>query len=244
MMTAQMPRLVALEPSPEYGAIIEALLDRGDFVVELVGELHQLEASLRDGQRDLCIVSFAALPRGEGDLSRLRELTEMPMMALVADGDETKAALRAGADYDLAKPFDPEHFVAAVEAVLRRASVPTAPQHLGDLAIDPESRSVERGGRRQTLSELEWRLFAYLLAHPGRVLSRRQLATGAWGEEYADRDGQAELYVSRVRRKVEVDPRRPRLIQTVRGRGYRLSASGNGNGNGNGRASRSDGGRS
>jgi DNA-binding response OmpR family regulator len=148
----------------------------------------------------------------------------------VQSADETKAALRNGADYDLPKPFDPEVFKVAVEAVLRRGPGATAPSLLPspspvavqDLKVYPDRRTVERDGRRQTLSQTEWQLFAFLLRQPNRTFSRRELAAGAWGPGYASRNGQAELYVSRVRRKVERDPQRPRIIETVRGSGYRL----------------------
>jgi DNA-binding response OmpR family regulator len=161
----------------------------------------------------------------------LRQAVDTPILAFVQNGEETKAALRSGADYDLPKPFDPEVFKVAVEAVLRRSSAtPTTPSLLPaadtiivqDLKVFPDRRTVERDGRRQTLSQTEWQLFAFLLRQPGRTFSRRELAAGAWGPGYASRSGQAELYVSRVRRKVERDAQRPRIIETVRGSGYRL----------------------
>jgi DNA-binding response OmpR family regulator len=91
-----------------------------------------------------------------------------------------------------------------------------------DLKVYPDRRTVERSGRRQTLSQTEWQLFAFLLRQPNRTFTRRELAAGSWGPGYASRNGQAELYVSRVRRKVERDPQHPRIIETVRGAGYRL----------------------
>ena len=148
-----------------------------------------------------------------------------------SNAEEAKAALRSGADYDLPKPFDPEVFIVAVEAVMRRSGgatvplPPTAQVALVDgLKVYPDRRTVERDGRRQVLSQAEWQLFGFLMANPGRVLSRRQLAAGAWGPGFASRAGQAELYVSRVRKRVERDPRHPRIIETLRGRGYRFAA--------------------
>jgi two-component system KDP operon response regulator KdpE len=226
-------RIVAFEPSPEYRSVIDCLLDEGDgYQVSVHETYEQLVASLREDAADLIIVSYADLGEGEAALSMLRQAVDTPILAFVQSADETKAALRSGADYDLPKPFDPEVFKVAVEAVLRRAAttppspsslLPTAdPVTVQDLKVYPDRRTVERDGRRQTLSQTEWQLFAFLLRQPGRTFTRRELAAGAWGPGYASRSGQAELYVSRVRRKVERDTQRPRIIETVRGSGYRL----------------------
>jgi DNA-binding response OmpR family regulator len=178
------------------------------------------------------MVSFADLPDGEAGIAELRRKVEAPIMVFVQGPDEAKAALRSGADYDLRKPFDPEIFVVAVEAVMRRAgggSGRTLPAHgpvlLDDLKVFPDQRTVQREGRSTVLSSTEWQLLAFLIANPDQVFSRRQLAAGAWGPGFASRSRQAELYVSRVRRKIERDQGRPAIIETVRGRGYRLAGS-------------------
>jgi two-component system, OmpR family, alkaline phosphatase synthesis response regulator PhoP len=226
-------RIVAYEPSAEYRSVIDCLLDEGDgFVVHITESYASFLDALRRDRSDLIIVSFTELPEGEQTLAALRQSVDTPILAFVHDHEETKAALRSGADYDLPKPFDPEVFCVAVEAVLRRGnnhnnSAPsllpsTDPITVQDLKVFPDRRTVERDGRRQTLSQTEWQLFAFLLRQPGRTFSRRELAAGAWGPGYASRNGQAELYVSRVRRKIERDSQRPRIIETVRGAGYRL----------------------
>jgi DNA-binding response OmpR family regulator len=229
-------RVVAYEPSPEYRSIIDCLLDADDgYQVITHEDFHQLVAGLRSDAADLIIVSFSDLEDGESSLTSLRQAVDTPILAFVQSADETKSALRSGADYDLPKPFDPEVFKVAVEAVLRRGSGPPStpsllpardPVSVQDLKVFPDRRTVERDGRRQTLSQTEWQLFAFLLRQPGRTVTRRELAAGAWGPGYASRSGQAELYVSRVRRKVERDPQRPRIIETVRGAGYRLILGG------------------
>ncbi len=225
-------RIVAFEPSSEYRSVVDCLLDEENGHQVHISQTYEafLDA-LGAGPVDLVLVSFADLPDAEQTLASLRQSVDAPIMAFVQDADETKAALRNGADYDLPKPFDPEVFLVAVEAVLRRGSSSSAspsllpapePIMVHDLKIYPDRRTVERDGRRKTLSQTEWQLFAFLLRQPGRVFTRRELAAGAWGPGYASRNGQAELYVSRVRRKVERDPQRPRIIETVRGAGYRL----------------------
>jgi two-component system response regulator MtrA len=225
-------RIVAFEPSAEYRSVIDCLLDEGDGYQLHIADTHEsFLASLHRQAADLIIVSFADLPDPEQALAELRRSVDTPILAFVQNVAETKSALRSGADYDLRKPFDPEVFCVAVDAVLRRgASSAAAPSLLPspdpisvqDLKVFPDRRTVERDGRRQTLSQTEWQLFAFLLRHPSRVFTRRELAAGAWGPGYASRNGQAELYVSRVRRKIEREPQRPRIIETVRGTGYRL----------------------
>lgn len=90
------------------------------------------------------------------------------------------------------------------------------------LTVRADANTVERDGRRIRLSWTEWQLFAFLWDHPGVTFSRVELATGAWGSQWANRRGEVEIYISRIRRKVEHDARHPRVIRTVRGFGYRL----------------------
>jgi DNA-binding response OmpR family regulator len=225
-------RIIAFEPSAEYRSVVECLLEDGDgYQVDVHETYEQLLAGIRGNAPDLIIVSFSDLPEGELSLTNLRQAIDIPILAFVQSADETKAALRSGADYDLPKPFDPEVFMVAVEAVLRRAAntatvasllPPPDPIVVQDLKVYPDRRTVERDGRRKILSQTEWQLFAFLLRQPGRTFTRRELAAGAWGPGYASRSGQAELYVSRVRRKVERDRTDPRIIETIRGAGYRL----------------------
>lgn len=92
---------------------------------------------------------------------------------------------------------------------------------LGALEIFPVRQTVVNGGHTHRLTPTEWQLLAHLMAHPGEVLSRAQLATGAWGPGFASRASEVEVYISRLRKKLEWDG--GRLIETVRGSGYRLT---------------------
>ncbi len=224
--------VLALDSSPEYRGVIERLLETDDdFAVTVCAAYCELAAHLEATPPSLLVVNARDVHDGEDGFAVLRQRVDAPIMALVASPEESKAALRGGADYDVPKPFDPEVFLVAVHAVLRRSSPALAqdcllrsqqPVVLGELRVLPDRRTVERAGHRRQLSPTEWALFAHLLANPGKVMSRRELAAGAWGPGYAARGDQAELYISRVRRKVERDAHHPRLIETVRGRGYRL----------------------
>jgi DNA-binding response OmpR family regulator len=225
-------RVVAFDPSPEYRSVVGCLLEQIDaYELALCESAEELAAAIAEAPPALVLVSFADLPGGEDGLAELRRTVDAPIMVFVEDRAQTKAALRSGADYDLPKPFDPEIFMVAIEAVMRRTGgspailLPTAgPTFVNGLKVYPDRRTVERDGRRQVLSHTEWQLLAFLIANPGRVFSRRELAAGAWGPGFASRVRQAELYVSRVRRKVELDQQHPKMIETVRGRGYRFTA--------------------
>lgn len=92
----------------------------------------------------------------------------------------------------------------------------------GTLLVDPDSHAVEHRGKRRMLTRTEYRLLTALMSHRGEVAGRRELAAEAWGEGYANRTGEVEVYVSRLRRKLTFDGERPAVIETVRGAGYRL----------------------
>jgi DNA-binding response OmpR family regulator len=226
-------RIVAYDPSAEYRRVIGSLLEQDDaYDLASCETADQLAGAIAEAPPNLVMVSFADLPDGEDAIAELRRKVEAPIMVFVQSPDEAKAALRSGADYDLPKPFDPEIFVVAVEAVMRRAGGASGrtiagrgPLFIDDLKVFPDRRTVERAGRSTVLSPTEWQLLGFLIANPGQVFSRRQLAAGAWGPGFASRSRQAELYVSRVRRKIERDQGRRGIIETVRGRGYRLTAS-------------------
>jgi DNA-binding response OmpR family regulator len=151
------------------------------------------------------------------------------VIALASNDDDLKTALRLGAVLAIRKPFDPELLALSIVASQRHArpleSVLSEVVAVGDLAVSLANHTIERQGRRQVLSATEWQLFAFLLGRPGRTVGRDELARGAWGPGFRGRDAQIDLYVYRLRRKVELDPRHPRILETVRHGGYRLSAA-------------------
>lgn len=96
------------------------------------------------------------------------------------------------------------------------------PMRVHGFEIDPGRHTVGVEGRRVLLTPNEWHLFALMLSQPCRTLTRDELAVGAWGNGFGGRDSEVEVYISRLRRKLESDPRSPLMIETVRGAGYRL----------------------
>ena len=162
---------------------------------------------------------------------RVRQVSQVPILILSVR-DETTAKLTAldlGADDYLTKPFRVEELLARMRAILRRTvpagqSSPSSSYtyRSGDLLIDLEGTRVMSHDRLVHLTPSEWALLRVLVEHAGRVVSSRQLLQEAWGPDYGDEGDYVRTYVTRLRRKLEPEPRRPRYILLERGLGYRL----------------------
>ena len=160
---------------------------------------------------------------------RIRQMSDVPIIFLTAFGSEAHRVkgLQVGADDYVVKPFSKDELVARVEASLRRASMPPVQrdeQIYADpvLTIDHRAHLVTVRGNEISLSPLEYRLLTALLRHPGQVLSHTQLLDLAWGPNSTETSlDSVRLYISYIRSKIEEDPKRPTLIETVREFGYR-----------------------
>src|SRR5438067_1543142 len=143
-------------------------------------------------------------------------------------GDSAQALQHLGADDYLAKPFNPRELLARIRAVLRRVEPTDAPRfHSGGLNIDFAAREVTVDGKRQTLTAHEYELLCALARNAGRVLTRDQLLDEMKGEAADEAfDRSIDVHVSRLRQKIEPDPRHPRYVKTVRGAGYLLAREG------------------
>lgn len=161
-------------------------------------------------------------------LDKLIDSLDVPLVALVRDASEANRALRRGAALALIQPVDPETLVLSIRALLRRRPLRSVLEHsvaLGDLTVHVADHAVERNGRRQQLSPTEWQLLSLFMAHPGYTFSRPELARGLWRVDIPGREASVDLYVFRLRRKVERDVRHPTLVETVRNCGYRLTTA-------------------
>ena len=146
------------------------------------------------------------------------------LTAKTAEADRVKGLELGGDDY-ITKPFSPRELVARVRSVLRGVYQPaTAPEVLrvGDLAIDGSSMTVQRGEETVFTTAREFRLLEYLARHLGRVLTRDQLLDAVWKETPFVTPRSIDVYVRRLREKIEADPRHPRYLKTLRGIGYRF----------------------
>ena len=157
----------------------------------------------------------------------LRGWTEVPIIVLSArDAEREKiAALDAGADDYVTKPFSVEELLARLRAALRRADATAEPVvEVGDLRIDLEKRAVSVAGEPVQLTPHEFALLRVLARNPGKLLTHGMLLREVWGRGYGDESHYLHVYVSQLRRKLEPDPARPRFILTEPGAGYRLAA--------------------
>ena len=191
---------------------------------------HDGESAVQDFERQnpALVVLDIMLPRLDGleVLRRIRRNSTVPVLMLTARADESDKVLgfEVGADDYLTKPFSPREFVARVRALLRRtASIPHEQVLVrGELRIDPGRYEVKRGETMLELTTLEFDLLHFLASRPGRVFTREALMVHVWGEERVVDQRSIDSLISRLRRKVETDPAKPKYIQTVWGAGYRF----------------------
>jgi two-component system KDP operon response regulator KdpE len=169
------------------------------------------------------------LPDLEGTevLRRLREWTSAPVIILsVRDADRDKvAALDAGADDYLTKPFSTDELLARLRVARRHAQPVSAEPILtfGDVQIDLARRIVTRCEKPVKLTRTEYALLRLLVQHAGRVLTHRQILTEIWGPQHVGETHYLRVYFAQLRQKLEANPARPRLIITEPGVGYRLA---------------------
>jgi len=164
-------------------------------------------------------------------MRRLRDRSSIPVILLTAKGSESDKVrgLELGADDYLAKPFSPDELSARVRAVLRRSVGSSAAEnivHVGSVEVDLNRRLVKRSGKIVTLTRTEWMLLQHLAANVGKIMLNAELLSKVWGPEYRDDLQYLRVWVSRLRRKLEDDPSKPKLIKTFQGIGYMLAVPG------------------
>jgi len=159
----------------------------------------------------------------------IRSSSELPVILLTARGDEADriVGLELGADDYVTKPFSPRELASRVKTVLRRANGGPSPQErvsAGPLELDAARREALRDGEPLALTAKEFDLLWFLAANANRVFSRDQLMDRVWGYSAALDTGTVTVHIRRLREKLEADPSRPELLETVWGVGYRLRA--------------------
>ncbi|MGW3358301.1 response regulator transcription factor [Streptomyces bungoensis] len=226
-------RILVVDDDPTVAEVVAGYLDRAGYTVDRAADgPAALERAA--AHRPELVVLDLMLPGMDGleVCRRLREHGPVPVVMLTARGDEEDRVLglEVGADDYVTKPFSPRELVLRVESVLRR-SRPAAgddrrgPLHAGGLGIDPAGRRATKNGAELALTLREFDLLAFFLRHPGRAFGREELMREVWGWDFGDLST-VTVHVRRLRGKVEDDPARPRLIQTVWGVGYRFDPAG------------------
>ena len=235
-MTAS-PHILIVDDDPEIRDLTARFLKKHGYRVDTAADARAMDKTLESGRFDLVVLDLM-LP-GEDGLSicrRLRADTTLPIIMLTALGEDTDriVGLEMGADDYLPKPFNPRELLARIKAVLRRAdSAPAALQADEDSAVlsfegwrlDLTRRELKaKDGVLVPLTAGEFDLLTAFAERPQRVLSRDQLLDLTRGRDGGPFDRSIDVQLSRLRRKIEADPKEPALIKTVRGGGYIFAA--------------------
>jgi two-component system phosphate regulon response regulator PhoB len=225
-----MSRILVVEDESAIAELISINLRHAGFEVTLAGSATQAQYEIDRVLPDLVVLDWmlpgqsgVALARQWRSTARTKELPVIMLTARAEEGDKI-AGLDAGADDYITKPFSTNELLARIRAVLRRK----APEALdsavevGPLLLDPGTRRVSRDGNEVKLGPTEFRLLHFLMTHPERVHSRSQLLDRVWGDHVFIEERTIDVHVKRLREALE-RVQCARMIETVRGAGYRLT---------------------
>jgi two-component system KDP operon response regulator KdpE len=220
------PRILIVDDEPQILRALRTTLRGAGYTVDTATTSATALASAA-AQPPAAVILDLVLPDGSGtDVAReLRTWTDAPVIVLSAVGEEREkiAALDAGADDYVTKPFSVDELLARLRAVLRRRAAEAGPViEIGDLRIDVPERLVTRAGERLKLTPHEFDLLRVLAQNQGKLLTHRMLLREVWGPRYANEAHYLHVYVSHLRSKIESDPSRPHYVITEPGAGYRL----------------------
>jgi DNA-binding response OmpR family regulator len=216
--------ILLVEDEEDIATLVRTYLEKDGFRVIWAPSGVDGLLALEQNEIRLAILDLQ-LPDADGlDLCRaIRSSSRLPIVIVTARDEEIDriTGLELGADDYVTKPFSPRELVARVRAVLRRAE-PEGDDDLvevGDLVLEHAGRTVSVGGNEVELTGMEFDLLAFLLAHPGIVMSRERLLERVWGLSFPGGTRTVDVHVAQLRRKLD----RPELIKTVRGSGYKAA---------------------
>ncbi len=221
-------RVLVVDDDPHLGDMVSLVLGDGEYQVQHVGTGQEGLERLRKESADLLILDVGLPDMSGFDVLReLRKESNVCVLMLTGRGDASDivTGLDTGADDYLVKPFRSDELGARVRALLRRAPAPSEiiTAAGGALTIDPRTRTVEVRGEQVELTPTEYQLLLLMAQAPGEVFDHRTLLQKVWGEEYVNDTAYLKVYIWHLRRKLEQNPREPRIVLTEWGVGYRLA---------------------
>jgi two-component system, OmpR family, KDP operon response regulator KdpE len=230
------PVAIVIEDEPQIRRFVRGALEAEGWQVHEAETLQRGLTEAGTRKPDLLVLDLG-LPDGDGValIRDVRGWSAVPIIVLSARADETDkiAALDAGADDYLTKPFGVGELLARVRANLRRPRAAAGASggdesepvfRFGDIEVDRLARLVRRAGAEVHLTPIEYRLLSVLVANAGRVLTHRQLLREVWGPSHAEQSHYLRIYMGHLRHKLEADPAQPRHLLTETAVGYRLVA--------------------
>ncbi|SFC14779.1 two-component system, OmpR family, KDP operon response regulator KdpE [Polaromonas sp. OV174] len=234
-MSHASPVAVVIEDEPQIRRFVRAALEAEGWQVFEADTAQRGLSEAGTRKPDLLVLDLG-LPDGDGlDLIRdVRGWSAVPIVVLSARVDEADkiAALDAGADDYLSKPFGVGELLARVRANLRRPRAASADGNgaeplfsFGEVVVDRQARLVRRAGAEVHLTPIEYRLLTVLMSNAGRVLTHRQLLREVWGPSHAEQSHYLRIYMGHLRQKLELDPAQPKHLLTETAVGYRLLVS-------------------
>ncbi len=228
-MSEPRPVVVLIEDEPQIRRLLRTVLpEHGYALFEAdTGKQGLVEAAVRNP--DVVILDLG-LPDMDGVtvVGRLREWNQVPVIVLSARAQETDkvAALDAGADDYVTKPFGVGELLARLRVALRHTTRDGEGSQVfesGSLKVDLAARRVQLAGSEVHLTPIEYRLLTVLVKHAGKVLTHRQLLKEVWGPSHIEHSHYLRIYMAQLRKKLEEDPAQPRFLLTEAGVGYRLA---------------------
>ena len=218
-------KVLVVDDDPAISEMLTIVLQGEGFDTVVVGDGNQAVDAARGEDPDLVLLDLMLPGLGGVDVCRaIREFSTVPIVMLTAKTDtvDVVLGLESGADDYVPKPFKPKELVARVRARLRRSPEDTPEEvKLADLTIDFGGHQVTRGGVPISLTPIEFELLATLASRPRQVFSREELLERVWGYRKSGDTRLVNVHIQRLRSKVEQDPDNPKIIQTVRGVGYK-----------------------
>ena len=221
--------ILVVDDEPQILRALQTNLRGAGYEVETAATAEQALAAAALREPEALILDLVLPDRSGTEVCReLRTWSSVPVIVLSAIGDESEkvAALDAGADDYVTKPFGMAELLARLRAAMRRVPAASEPVvEVGELRVDIPDRSVTVGGRPVQLTPNEFDLLRLFVQHRGKLLTHKTILREVWGPAYDAESHYLHVYVSQLRRKLEPDPTRPRYILTEPGAGYRLVES-------------------